>query len=55
MIKAKFGDSVRSRTDLAMRNEVFAKILCHNLCCLLHESHELGIDPTFRSSEQAAS
>jgi hypothetical protein len=35
MVKAKFGDSVRSKTDTAMRNEVLAKILCHNICCLI--------------------
>ena len=33
-IKTKFGDSVRSKTDRAMRNEVLCKILCHNICCL---------------------
>lgn len=32
-IKRKFGDSMKAKNDLAMRNEVLAKILCHNLCC----------------------
>src|SRR5262245_25829016 len=45
-IKRKFGDSVRSRTDTSMRNESLAKIVCHNLCCVIQEWHELGIDPT---------
>jgi hypothetical protein len=47
MIKAKFGDSVRSKTDVAMRNEVLAKILCHNICCLICAMYELNIDPIF--------
>jgi transposase len=47
MIKAKFGDHVRSKTDVAMVNEVLCKVLCHNIVCLIHESHELGIDMTF--------
>lgn len=47
MLKRKFGDSVRSKTDLAMRNEVLAKVLCHNLCCLIQSMEEFGIDPTF--------
>jgi len=47
MLKAKFGDSVRSKTDVAMKNEVLAKILCHNLCCLISAIYELGIAPTF--------
>ena len=47
MIKAKFRDHVRSKTDVAMVNEVLCKIICHNICCLIQESHELGIDTTF--------
>ncbi len=46
MIKRKFGDAVRSRTDTSMRNEALAKIVCHNLCCVIQEWYELGIDPT---------
>jgi transposase len=46
-IKAKFGDSVRSKTDTAMVNEVLCKIICHNICCVIQEMHELGIDPVF--------
>ena len=40
MIKAKFGDSVRSRTETAMKNKVLAKILCHNVCCVIRSQHE---------------
>ena len=47
MVKAKFGGSVRSKTDVAMKNEVLAKILCHNICCLISAFHELGIEPAF--------
>ncbi len=28
-----------------MKNEVLAKVLCHNLCCLIHAMYELKIDP----------
>jgi transposase len=45
-VKRKFGDAVRSRTDTSMKNEVLAKIVCHNLCCCIQEWYELGIDPT---------
>jgi transposase len=48
MIKSKFGDAVRSKTEVAMRNEVLCKVLCHNICCLIQAMHELGIDPSFR-------
>jgi transposase len=44
MVKAKFGDGVRSKTDTAMKNEVLAKFLCHNICCLIQSAYEFGID-----------
>jgi transposase len=54
MIKAKFRDHVRSKTDVAMVNEVLCKIICHNICCLIQESHELGIDTTFWAENSLA-
>jgi transposase len=50
MMKRKFGDSLRSKTDVAMVNESLCKILCHNLVVLIHEMCELGIDPVFWST-----
>ena len=47
MIKTKFRDHVRSKTDVAMKNEVLCKILCHNICCLISAIFELGIDSKF--------
>jgi transposase len=47
MIKRKFGDSIRSKTDVAMVNETLCKLLCHNLVVLIHEMYELGIEPVF--------
>jgi transposase len=47
MIKAKFRDHVRSKTDIAMMNEVLCKILCHNICCVIQSMYELEIEPTF--------
>jgi len=49
-IKTKFGDSVRSKTDTAMKNEVLCKILCHNLCRLINAMHEFGIQPDFATA-----
>jgi transposase len=46
-IKAKFGDSVRSKSDTGQINEALCKILCHNLCVLVQAMHELGIEPAF--------
>ena len=47
MLKRKFGDALRAKTDTAMVNESLAKVLCHNLSVLNHEMQELGIDPQF--------
>jgi transposase len=47
MLKPKFGDSVRSKADTAMKNEVLCKILAHNICCLIMSQCELGIEPVF--------
>ena len=52
MIKAKFRDHVRSKTDVAMTNEVLCKIICHNICCLIQETHELGIEAEFWAETQ---
>jgi transposase len=45
MIKRKFGDSVRSKTETAAKNEVLCKVVCHNICCLISAMYELGIEP----------
>jgi len=47
MIKSKFGDSVRSKTETAQINEVLLKVLCHNFCVLIQEMFELKIEPNF--------
>ena len=47
MVKAKFRDHVRSKCDVAMKNEVLCKFLCHNICCVIMSQVELGIEATF--------
>src|SRR5205807_1943552 len=54
MIKAKFGDHLRSKTDAAMVNEALAKVLCHNICCVIQSVYELGITATFWDDEPVA-
>jgi transposase len=52
MVKTKFRDHVRSKTDMAMKNEVLCKFLCHNIV-VVHQSHiELGIEPVFWGDEK---
>jgi transposase len=47
MIKRKFNDYIRAKGDVAMTNEVLAKLLCHNICVLIQSQCELGIEATF--------
>lgn len=49
MIKAKFGDALRSKGDTAQMNELLCKVLCHNICCVIQSMFELGVpvDLTF--------
>jgi hypothetical protein len=42
-------DHVRSKTPVAMINEVLCKIICHNICVLIQETHELGIEIEFKN------
>jgi hypothetical protein len=51
MIKAKFDGSVRAKMPTAQVNEVLCKILCHNICVLIQSIFELGLEPTFWTSD----
>lgn len=46
-IKRKFGDTIRSKTPAAQRNELLLKVLCHNIVCVIHEVHESGATALF--------
>jgi hypothetical protein len=54
MVKRKFGANVRAKMPAAQINEVLFKCLCHNLACVVHAIHEVGIEPTFWSRLEAA-
>ena len=47
MMKATFGDSLRSKTDTAQVIELLCKVLWHNLCCPIQSFYELGSEPVF--------
>lgn len=47
MIKAKFGERLRSKMRSAQINEALCKVLCHNICVLVRGIHELNLDPVF--------
>jgi transposase len=47
MLKSKFKNNVRSKDKAAQQNEVLLKILCHNICVVIQEMHELGVSTDF--------
>lgn len=47
MMKSQFGDYLRSRKPIAQENEIMCKALCHNICVLIQEMCELGIEVYF--------
>jgi hypothetical protein len=47
MIKTKFKDNLRSKSKTAQVNELFCKILCHNICVVIQEINELGLKGEF--------
>lgn len=48
-IKAKLGGSLRSKTFVAQRNELLAKVLLWNLGCIVHAIEEGGVEAEFSS------
>jgi transposase len=47
MMKSKFGDGLKSKTETAMRNEALAKVLCHNLYVLIRCICRFGVGTGF--------
>ncbi len=52
MIKSKFGEFVRSKNDTSQENEIYTKILCHNICCLIQEMFLQDIEINFYESKK---
>ena len=44
MIKAKFGGSLRSKSQAGQFNEVLCKVIWHNLVCVISAIYELGLE-----------
>lgn len=45
-LKARFGDRLRSKSLQGQINEALCKAICHNICVLIQETFERGINPT---------
>jgi transposase len=54
MIKAKFGDTLRSKSEVGQFSEVLCKVIAHNLSVLIACIHEIGLDVPQFSNEAIA-
>jgi transposase len=54
MIKGKFGDAVRSKSDTGQVNEALCKVLAHNICVLIQAMHHFNIEPMFCDGQMSA-
>ena len=46
MVKGKFWDAVRAKSETGQVNEILLKCLCYNIYVLIHAMHELGATPS---------
>ncbi len=53
MIKRKFGDALRSKSQTGQFNEILCKVIAHNICVLIAAVHEFGLSVPEFSSEVA--
>ena len=53
-MKRKFGDFIRSKTEVAQKNEALLKVLAHNIVCVVHSIHELGVGAMLNDSRRPA-
>jgi transposase len=53
MVKAKFGDKIKSRNWTAQQNELLCKLICHNIVVLIHEVGGLGVNPLIPHTAKA--
>jgi len=44
-IKRKFGNNLRTKTIVGNTNEILCKAVCHNICVLIQEINEMGVNP----------
>lgn len=51
-VKKKFGETLKSKNPAAQKNELLCKLIAYNITVLIHEMHELGIQPDFSSQSQ---
>ena len=55
MVKKRLGSNLKSKTLISQKNELLCRFLVHNICVLVQEIFELGIDVDFyKASKEVA-
>ena len=54
MVKKRFGDNVNTKTMIANSSEIKIKFLCHNICVLIQELFERGLELDLQSCVKKA-
>lgn len=47
MVKSKFDEHIRNKTNEGIVNERLYTVLCYNIFVVVQSMYELGIEPTF--------
>jgi transposase len=50
MLKQRFGHRLLTKNFIANQNEILAKMLCHNICVLIQEAYERGVQINFTAA-----
>jgi len=53
MIKSKFGEKLRSKTERAQVNEALCKVVCHNICVVIQSIYEFGLEVEFMDKHES--
>ena len=54
MVKAEFGGCVYSKLERCQVSEGLSKVLCHNICVVIHSIYALGMYRSFTEEPAAA-
>jgi transposase len=54
MVKSKFSNRLRAKKPTAQKNELLCRILAHNICVLIQEMFNLGLETNFYAKAPSA-
>jgi transposase len=52
MVKTRLGEFLKYKTFESQKNELLVKLICHNICCVVQEIFENGVNVDFNGCEK---